>query len=187
MQDNSSEEGRLTGASRVQATLCAAAAVALLTLLTGCSSSSGTRLGQPGGTAIQTSQQTGQQGRQESWRQPSNFDADGPPSVTYRGGRDPVTGKAQEWSSPNSPVETSAIAPMASPGRPQPVARNAPSPQPLSTSSGVGILGKVKVRQGDTLESIAHAHGITVTALIQANRMTSRNSLKVGQHLVVPQ
>ncbi len=180
MLGDSSEEGRSTGASRAAVKHCAASAVVLLTVLTGCSSQDA-RLGQAGGAPPQ---QATQQGQQQTWRQPSNFDADGPPTGTYRGGRDPVTGKAQEWS-PNSPVETSAIAPLASPGRPQPVARNAP--QPSATSSGIGILGKVKVRQGDTLESIAHAHGITVTALMQANRMTSRTSLKVGQQLVVPQ
>ncbi len=182
-----SSEVRQKGASRAGAMLCAATTAALLASLTACSSSSGTRLGQPGGApAQQTSQQTAQQGQPQAWRQPSQFDADGPPSGTYRGGRDPVTGKAQEWS-PNSSVETSAITPMPSPGRPQPVARNAPAQQPQATGSGIGILGKVKVRQGDTLESIAHAHGITVTALMQANRMTGRGSLKVGQQLVVPQ
>lgn len=182
-----SSEGRQKGASRAGAMLSAATTAALLAGLTGCSSSPDTRLGQPGGApAQQASQQTAQQGQPQAWRQPSQFDADGPPSGTYRGGRDPVTGKAQEWS-PNSPVETSAITPVPSPGRPQPVARYAPSPQPQATGSGIGILGKVKVRQGDTLESIAQAHGITVTALMQANKMTSRSRIKTGQQLVVPQ
>lgn len=113
----------------------------------------------------------------------SGFEADGPPSVTYRGGRDPITGKAAEWT-PNGPVETSAIAPLPSPGRPLPVARSAP--QPLAASAGIGLQGKVKVRPGDTLDSIAQAHGITVTALMQANRLTGR-SIKVGQLLVIPQ
>ncbi len=167
-------------ASRRNLPLCTCAAVMLVALLQGCSSSPNTPLAQPNGSAPQQ-----QPSQQQTWQQPSKFDADGPPSGTYRGGRDPVTGKAQEWSS-NSPVETSAITPIPSPGRPAPVARNAPPPPPLATSTSIGILGKVKVRQGDTLESIAQAHGITVTALMQANRLTGRN-IKVGQQLVVPQ
>lgn len=143
----------------------------LLALLQGCSSTPDTAVAPSG--AAQPPPKT------------SGFDADGPPSGTYRGGRDPVTGKAAEWS-PNGPVETSAIAPLPSPGRPVPVARAAPSPQLPAASAGIGLQGKFKVRQGDTLDSIAQAHGITVTALMQANRMTGR-TIKVGQQLVIPQ
>lgn len=141
----------------------------LLALLQGCSSTPDTAVAPSG--AAQPPPKT------------SGFEADGPPSVTYRGGRDPITGKAAEWT-PNGPVETSAIAPPPSPGRPLPGARSAP--QPLAASAGIGLQGKVKVRPGDTLDSIAQAHGITVTALMQANRMTGR-SIKVGQQLVIPQ
>lgn len=188
MQGWRSDMAADSGASRCTTVLRAVAAASILGILAaalqGCSSTSDTQLAQPSAAA---QGRPFQQGQQQPWRQPSQFEADGPPSGTYRGGRDPVTGKAAEWSQ-NGPVTTSAITPLPSPGRPQSVARAAPQQsQPVSAGTGIGIVGTVKVRQGDTLESIARAHGITVTALMQANKMTSRSSIKAGQMLVVPQ
>ena len=42
------------------------------------------------------------------------------------------------------------------------------------------------VRKLDTLTSIARDHGTSVTALSRANKLKNRNSLQVGQRLVIP-
>ena len=42
------------------------------------------------------------------------------------------------------------------------------------------------VRRGETLSVIASRYGVSLTKLVQANRITNQNSLSVGQKLVIP-
>jgi len=42
------------------------------------------------------------------------------------------------------------------------------------------------VQAGDTLEAIARRHGTTVEVLVGLNNLADRNTLQVGQRLVVP-
>jgi len=42
------------------------------------------------------------------------------------------------------------------------------------------------VAPGDTLASIARRHGTTIEALASINNLENRNSLKVGQRLIIP-
>ncbi len=43
-----------------------------------------------------------------------------------------------------------------------------------------------KVKSGDTLSSIAAKYGVTWQALADANKLTSRSTLRIGQELVIP-
>jgi membrane-bound lytic murein transglycosylase D len=46
---------------------------------------------------------------------------------------------------------------------------------------------RYRVRRGDTLSTIAHRYRTTVSAIMQANRLGSRNRIREGQHLKIPQ
>ena len=87
------------------------------------------------------------------------------------------------------------------PATAQPVAPAAPpavtvvaEPQPPPAEPGAGpITTEVRVIQpnysvapGDTLASIARRHGTTVDALASINNLENRNSLSVGQRLIIP-
>ena len=63
------------------------------------------------------------------------------------------------------------------------VAPSPPPPQPSWTWDG-GT--PITVRPGDTVESIARAHGVPVSALMEANHITSPAAVYPGQHLVIP-
>lgn len=43
-----------------------------------------------------------------------------------------------------------------------------------------------QVQRGDSLYSIARQHGVSITALVQANQITDPNRLSVGMQLVIP-
>jgi membrane-bound lytic murein transglycosylase D len=45
---------------------------------------------------------------------------------------------------------------------------------------------RYRVRRGDVLSTIARRHGTTVTAIMQANRLSSRHRIREGQHLKIP-
>ncbi len=53
------------------------------------------------------------------------------------------------------------------------------------TSSGGGG-GDYLVKSGDTLSGIASSHGVTVSALREANGIKKDNQLRAGQKLVIP-
>ena len=55
-----------------------------------------------------------------------------------------------------------------------------------SVASSVGMLQHYTVRQGDTLTAIANRYGISIQTVWWANHLTSRDSLKAGQDLVIP-
>jgi murein DD-endopeptidase MepM/ murein hydrolase activator NlpD len=59
----------------------------------------------------------------------------------------------------------------------------APPPPPAWTWEG-GT--PVTVEPGETLDMIAHRHGVPVSAIMQANNITSPAMVRPGQHLVIP-
>jgi hypothetical protein len=69
-----------------------------------------------------------------------------------------------------------------------------PQPTPVPTPAGTPVITtEVRVLQpnytvapGDTLGSIARRYGISVDALASMNNLENRNSLSVGQKLVIP-
>ena len=87
------------------------------------------------------------------------------------------------------PVTTQPVAPP-----PRPVDTVAAEPQTQVAAPGTGpITTEVRVIQpnysvapGDTLASIARRHGTTVDALASINNLENRNSLSVGQRLIIP-
>ncbi len=66
-----------------------------------------------------------------------------------------------------------------------PVPFPASTPQPQGGGGGGGGGGDYTVQAGDTLTSIADAHGVTVEELMQANGM-SDTLIMLGQQLVIP-
>lgn len=126
----------------------------------------------------------------------TTFDADGPsPNNSYRGGRDPVSGQAQQqWPPAAAPAERASMAPLPQ----QPAAAPAPAPYRAAPAQhrtaaapayaqapAAAAASSVEVKTGDTLYRIAKAHNITVPALMQANSL-SNESIKVGQRLDIP-
>jgi murein DD-endopeptidase MepM/ murein hydrolase activator NlpD len=55
-----------------------------------------------------------------------------------------------------------------------------------SVASSVNLLRHYKVRNGDTLTSIANRFGVSMMTVWWANHMTSKDSLKAGEDLVIP-
>lgn len=92
----------------------------------------------------------------------------------------------QRWNhlAPGSPIVagrrlkvTGATASLAAPARKTPVP---------SASSTPGQGGTHMVRSGETLSSVAHRYGVTVTALRQANGMGPKDVLKAGTTIRIP-
>ncbi|MGB7077285.1 MAG: LysM peptidoglycan-binding domain-containing protein, partial [Xanthobacteraceae bacterium] len=61
----------------------------------------------------------------------------------------------------------------------------APPPPPQPSWSWDGGT-PVTVRPGETVESIARAHGVPAGVLMEANHITSPGSVYPGEHLVIP-
>lgn len=120
------------------------------------------------------------------------------PQPAYRGGRDPVTGRAPTESTPSpahtavpapqvpqvqpaapTPVRTAAVTPP-----PQPVAPPSPPRPPAASASG-GRPQVVEVKQGDSLAKIAAEHKISIASLMQANKLRDPY-ISPGQWLVMP-
>ena len=84
------------------------------------------------------------------------------PTYEYRGGRDPVTGRA-------GPV---------------------PSPVPAARPQATGVPGEgpraVEIRKGDTLHGLSLTYHDSVKALMEANNLTSTTIIP-GHKLVIPQ
>ena len=55
-----------------------------------------------------------------------------------------------------------------------------------SIQTSAGMLRHYKVREGDTLTSIASRFGVSMMTVWWANKFTSKDSLKVGKELVIP-
>ncbi len=58
-----------------------------------------------------------------------------------------------------------------------------PAPQSAAKASRPSTY---TVRSGDTLSVIARRHGVSLTALAQANNLTNPNALRIGQVLTIP-
>lgn len=67
---------------------------------------------------------------------------------------------------------------------PQSAVRSNPATLP---ENGIEDLVNYRVNQGDTLATIARAHGISLQQLVQANRITNPNYIFANQVLVIPQ
>ena len=87
---------------------------------------------------------------------------------------------------PPAPEQVVTAPPPPLPGvaEPQPTAA-APGTGPITTEVRV-LQPNYSVAPGDTLASIARRHGTTVDALASINNLENRNSLRVGQRLIIP-
>ena len=95
------------------------------------------------------------------------------------------------WDAPSSGDSPPVAQPAAEPT----VSAGAPSGEPSSSAppGGGPVVTEVRVLQpsyvvapGDTLASIARRHGTTIEALASLNNLENRNSLSVGQRLILP-
>lgn len=66
-----------------------------------------------------------------------------------------------------------------------PVSSGRPKTSGSKASAGGGS-GDYLVKSGDTLSGIASSHGVTVSALREANGIKKDNQLRAGQKLVIP-
>jgi murein DD-endopeptidase MepM/ murein hydrolase activator NlpD len=68
-----------------------------------------------------------------------------------------------------------------------PVAVEVPAP-PTVLAADPEVQGQdhYQVRQGDTLNGIARQHGISSTAILQANKLSNPNLIKPNQRLIIP-
>lgn len=90
-----------------------------------------------------------------------------------------------------APTEAPTIAPTEVPtATPEPTAAptEAPTSAPTAAPPPASAPRKYTVVAGDTLRSIAEKFNVSVTALLQANKLTPQqaDSLRVGQELVIP-
>lgn len=67
-----------------------------------------------------------------------------------------------------------------------PVASVAAAPTSGSGNASSARAGSVKIGTGDTIASIAAAHGVTVSALLSANGLTYTSTIYAGKTLVLP-
>ncbi len=74
--------------------------------------------------------------------------------------------------------------PGAAGATPAPTADPPTTPAPTETPSAGGAW--YTVRSGDTLGRIAQRYGVTVGAIMQANKLTNANLIRVGQRLWIP-
>jgi murein DD-endopeptidase MepM/ murein hydrolase activator NlpD len=82
--------------------------------------------------------------------------------------------------SPAQPTPTPAPAPVAA------VVRDTAAAPPVQMASGNDWSGRVTVKRGQTLYSIARAYNVPVTELARANNTTIRHAVRVGETLQVP-
>lgn len=89
-------------------------------------------------------------------------------------------------------VVARGVTPTAPPSPPTPAAAAQPEPQAPAASAGA-VTTEIRVLQpnytvapGETLGIIARKHGTTVEALASINNLENRNSLAVGQKLIIP-
>ncbi|WP_051191807.1 LysM peptidoglycan-binding domain-containing protein [Microbacterium luticocti] len=81
---------------------------------------------------------------------------------------------------------TAAAKPAPKPA-PAPAAAPAPKPAPAPAASGTVSPGDAyTVRAGDTMSAIASRHGVSVTALLAANKMDWSSIIYPGQRITIP-
>jgi len=74
----------------------------------------------------------------------------------------------------------------AQPVAPQPATAPAPAGTPAISTEIRVLQPNYTVAPGDTLGSIARRHGTSVDALASINNLENRNSLRIGQKLIIP-
>lgn len=94
------------------------------------------------------------------------------------GGKEPAPGQPVPRASP-TPIRATPTATRQPPTPTRPPATGTPATVPTGGGSYV-------VKAGDTLYSIARAHGVTPAALQQANGLVDASKIQVGQRLVIP-
>jgi N-acetylmuramoyl-L-alanine amidase len=106
---------------------------------------------------------------------PNNVGAVAAPAKTvatspyeYRGGRDPVTGRAADAG-----------------GLPQAPPRASAGPASASRTATIGQPRTIEVQKGDTLHGLSLKHHVSVAALMSANGLTN-TVIQPGRKLIVP-
>jgi LysM repeat protein len=86
-----------------------------------------------------------------------------------------------------APTEAPTLAPTAAP-EPTEAPTAAPTVAPTAAPPPPSEPRKYTVQAGDTLRAIAEKFNVSVTALVEANKLTPEeaDSLRVGQELVIP-
>jgi murein DD-endopeptidase MepM/ murein hydrolase activator NlpD len=106
-----------------------------------------------------------------------------PPSHPNQTGVAAGAGGVGSYRPPSQGNEVTGALPPPTHGTPATtLAQRPPQRQAMNESGGQTIT----VARGDTFYSIARRHGVTVTALMQANGISSPNALHIGQRLVLP-
>jgi hypothetical protein len=110
----------------------------------------------------------------------------------YRGGRDPVSGRAPGWGTPQHGLETRQLPPPQQsqphslPPAAQPPAYLPPANKPSPRGQQGASAGKlVDVRPGQSLAMIAGEHQVSIASLMQANGLRDPYVIP-GQQLVIP-
>lgn len=118
---------------------------------------------------------------------------DRPVPFDYRGGRDPVTGKAAQTEgagdrpAAGTDVTVRPVKPVSAPGRSLTAAALAP-PQPRAAGPAAvsaAVRAEAIVAKGDTLHGLSVRHKVSVKAIMAANNLTS-SKIFPGQKLVIP-
>jgi hypothetical protein len=140
-------------------------------LLAGCAQNSGSA----GPETITGSAPQVRVARAEAEEAPRPVPPDPYKSVQYRGGRDPVSGVAPglDGQMPAPPTPPAAAK------------RTATAAKPAAATAAAVSGTIVEVKPGDTLFAIAARNKVTLTALRQANQLTS-DKIIPGQRLVLP-
>jgi LysM repeat protein len=84
-----------------------------------------------------------------------------------------------------APTEAPTLAPTAAP---EPTIAAEPTAAPTAVPPAPSAPRKYTVQPGDTLRAIAEKYNVSVTAIVEANKLTPQeaDSLRVGQELVIP-
>lgn len=89
--------------------------------------------------------------------------------------------------SPPAPTVPSSPTPAATGTlRPSPTPTASPSPGTATPAPPRASPTTYLVRRNDTLASIAARFGVSVAAIVQANKITDANHIEVGQRLIIP-
>jgi LysM repeat protein len=172
---------------------------ALCCLVVATAASGLTACGQTSGLAAPSWSLTG--GRDAAPPPPAALSAE--PRGTYRGGRDPVSNRAQPWTARSDRVEHVPLAPLpgstptATPantgvtfaaGQPtttSPAGASASAPATAAAVTAINGRPVVEVRKGDSLASIAASHKVSIANLMFANGLRDAY-VAPGQKLVLP-